>query len=87
MIAKAAGVPLRDAEAALGALIACHILKKTEVELEDEPVEVYMLDKQDSFVPFMLLARWLCDGEDAYFCNWVDRKDPILREDTAHENK
>ena len=87
VIAKAAGVPLRDAEAALGALISCHILKKTEVELEDEPVEVYMLDKQDSFVPFMLLARWLCDGEDAYFCNWVDRKEPILREDTAHECK
>ncbi len=87
VIAREAGVPLEDAERALPPLITCHIIKKTEVELEDTPVQVYMLDKQDSFVPFLLLARWLCDGEEAYFCNWCDRKEPLLREGTADESK
>ena len=35
----------------------------------------------------MLLARWLCDGEEAYFCNWYDRKKPLLREGAADESK
>ena len=87
VIARASGVPLEDAERALTALTACHIIKKTEVELEDAPVQVFMLDKQDSFVPFLLFARWLCDGEEAYFCNWYDRKKPLLREGAADESK
>lgn len=86
-IAKASGVPLEDTERALSALITCHVIKKTEVELEDAPVQVFMLDKQESFVPFMLLSRWLCEGEDAYFCSWCDRKIPLLREGTRDESK
>lgn len=86
-VAKAAGVAVEDAERALAALTDCHILKKTEVELEEAPVEVYTLDERDAFVPFMLLARWMCDESDAYFCNWYDRKRPILtkQEETDHE--
>ena len=80
-------MPLEDAERALAALTACHVIKRTEVELEDAPVQVFMLDKQESFVPFMLLARWMCDKEDAYFCSWCDRKIPLLREGTANESK
>ena len=86
-ISRLSGVPLEDAQRALSALLSCHILKKTEVELESEPVEVFMLDKQDSFVPFMLLSRWMCDEHEAYFCNWYDRKKPLLREETANESK
>lgn len=86
-IAKASAVPQADAERALTALAACHIIKKMEVELEDAPVQVFMLDKQDCFVPFMLLARWMCDGEEAFFCNWIDRNKPLLREDTTDEGK
>ena len=87
VIAKAASVPLEDVDRALAALVDCHIVKKTQVELEDAPVQVYMLNKLDPFVPFLLLARWMCDGQDAYFCNWVDRDGPLLREDRKDEGK
>lgn len=87
VIARASGVPIEDAERALTALTACHMIKKIDVELEDAPVQVFMLNKTDSFVPFMLLARWLCDGDEAYFCKWDDRTKPLLKEVASDENK
>ncbi|MBE7007864.1 MAG: helix-turn-helix transcriptional regulator [Ruminococcaceae bacterium] len=88
-IAKSVGVALSDAERALPALCDCHLLKKTEVELEDAPVEVFSLRDYDSFVPFMLLSRWMCDKFDSYFCHWYDRDAPLLRvkEETHDESK
>lgn len=78
-IARASGVSKEETERALPALAECNILAKSTVELEDAPIEVYTLHGQDAFVPFMLFSRWMCDRDDAYFCCWRDREDPLLR--------
>ena len=63
-------------------------MKKTEVELEDAPVEVYALRQFDAFVPFLLLSRWMCDKFDSYCCHWYDRDAPLLRtKEEAHDEK
>ncbi len=86
-IAKAAGISPEDAERALSALCDCNVLKKSQVELETSPVEVYTLSDLEAFVPFLLFSRWMCDRGKAYICSWDDRKRPLLkkREEENHE--
>lgn len=87
-IGKASGVDAAATETALKALETCHLLKQTEVNLADAPLAVYELRDSRAFVPFLLLARWLQDKNEAFICRWVDRKEPILRKDKEkHENE
>ena len=46
-----------------------------------------MLSLQEAFVPFMQLARWLCDENEAYFCAWKDREKPLLKGGRADESE
>ncbi len=78
-IAKAAGLPLPETEKALDALAACNILQTTEVELEDGPVQTYSLKEIDSFAPFMLFSRWICEKRNWFTCYWYDRDRPLLK--------
>ena len=85
-IAKATGMTREDTERALTALVDCYVMKKSQVEQEDAPQEVYTLREEDSFVPFMLFSRWMCDPYDSYFCHWYNRDNPLLRvKETHHE--
>ena len=79
-IAKATGVSLPETEKALDALVSCNILQATEVELEDGSVQTYSLMEIDSFAPFMLFSRWICEKRDWFTCYWYDRDHPLLKE-------
>lgn len=86
-LARSAGVDAEAARAALEAMLTCHLLAKHHVETGDAPLDAYELRQNVSFVPFMLLARWLCIGSDSFFCYWDTREKPLLRqEDVTDEN-
>lgn len=87
-IAKAAHISVENTEKILVKLTECNILKRTEVELEDTPIETYSLkDNGYVFVPFMLLSRWLNVKNDSYLCYWNDRNKPILTKEQKNEKQ
>jgi len=77
-IAKHTKLPLDDVLAALPQMAECELLKKKDLELEDGPTQVYTLHNNFSFVPFLFLARWVMQPEDAYVFACDTRDRPIL---------
>lgn len=77
-IAKHTKLPLEDVLAALPKMAECELLKKKDLELEDGPTQVYTLHNNFSFVPFLFLARWVMQPEDAYVFACDTRNRPIL---------
>lgn len=85
-ISRLSGVGLPETEDCLRAMWKSHLLNKTEVETEVEPMEVYQLTNTEAFVPFLLMARWLSEDFASYICHWEGRTSPILRrKETDHE--
>lgn len=79
---------MENTEKILVKLTECNFLKRTEVELEDTPIETYSLkDNGYVFVPFMLLSRWLNVKNDSYLCYWNDRNKPILTKEQKNEKQ
>ena len=77
-IAKHTGLPLDDVLAALPKMADCELLKKKDLELEDGSTKVYTLHNNFSFVPFLFLARWVMQPEDAYVFACDTRNRPLL---------
>lgn len=77
-IAKQTGLPLDVVLAALPQMADCELLKKKDLELEDGPTQVYTLHNNFSLVPFLFLARWIMQPEDAYVFACDTRDRPIL---------
>lgn len=77
-IAKHTQLPLDDVLAALPQMAECELLKKKDLELEDGPTQVYTLHNNFSFIPFLFLARWVMQPEDAYVFACDTRDRPIL---------
>lgn len=77
-IAKHTKLPLEDVLAALPKMAECELLKKKDLELEDGPTQVYTLHNNFSFVPFLFLARWVMQPEDAYVFACDARNRPLL---------
>lgn len=80
-ISKASGVAMEDVKAALTAMLKCNLVSQSTVELTSGTTEIYTLHSRNAFVPFLLLARWISDKTDSYFCQWENRTAPILKEE------
>lgn len=77
-IAKRTGQSLLGVKKTLSDMEACHLVKKKQVELEEDIIDVYMLHDNQGFVPFMYFARWLCEEVDGWAVGWETRERPIL---------
>jgi len=86
-ISKASGVAMEDVQAALTAMLKCNLVSQSTVELTSGTTEIYTLHSRNAFVPFLLLARWISDKTDSYFCQWEDRTAPILKEEGKEYEK
>lgn len=86
-VSSATGTDVESARAALEAMRTCNLLAKHDVETGGAPLEAYELHQNVTFVPFMLLARWLCVNHDSYLCYWDTREKPFLKQEAAeHES-
>ena len=77
-IAGALGLELAETEALLEALTKTRLLTQTELETKDGLIYCYVLNDQESLVPFLCLSRWLIAGDGGYI-NVTPRKRPVLR--------
>lgn len=59
------GLERQSAEASLSAMERCHLVTKTTLETEDGSTPVYALHNNRAIVPFLFLARWLMEEDDA----------------------
>ncbi len=86
-ISKASGVAPEDVQAALTAMQKCNLVSQSTVELTSGTTEIYALHSSNAFVPFLLLARWISDKTDSFFCQWENRTEPILKEEGKENGK
>ncbi len=86
-VSKASGVAMEDVQTALAAMLKCNLVSRSKVELTSGTTEIYTLRNSNAFVPFLLLARWIFDKNDSYFCHWEERTAPILREEGREYEK
>lgn len=77
-VARRTGLDAQTVEHAFEALTACHLLNRRELEMEEGSVFVYALHDNHAIVPFLCLARWLCEADDVWNCGWDTRTRPIL---------
>ncbi len=86
-ISKASGVAMEDVQTAFTAMLKCNLVSQSTVELISGTTEIYALHSSNAFVPFLLLARWIFDKTDSFFCRWEDRAAPILKEEGKEYGK
>lgn len=77
-IAGMLGLDLTETEALLDALSKMGLLLQTELETKDGLIHCYMLNDQESLVPFLCISRWFISGNGGYI-NVTPRKRPVLR--------
>ena len=77
-LANRAGLPLEQVSLVVEALTQCNLLRRRSIELEEGSTDVYVIHDNLSFVPFLYLARWLMEKDDAWVVNWTTRQRPIL---------
>ena len=63
VVAEQTGLPQDEAERALQALAAAHLLVEREILLPQGPAHAYRLVDNGGLVPFLYFARWLWQGE------------------------
>lgn len=77
-LANRAGLPLEQVGLVVEALAQCNLLRRRSIELEEGSTDVYVIHDNLSFVPFLYMARWLMEKDDAWVVCWQTRKRPIL---------
>ena len=77
-VARRTGQAAQTVERAFEALTGCHLLNRRELEMEEGSIPVYALHDNHAIVPFLCLARWLCEEDDVWNCGWETRTRPIL---------
>lgn len=85
-IAKRSGLPQQTVEQAIEAMEKCHLLNKRIIETENGAQLVYIIHNNYAFVPFLLLARWFMQQDDAWIVGFQARKHPILTPPNTERN-
>ena len=77
-LANRVGLPQDQVSAVVEALAQCGLLRCRSIELEEGSTDVYIIHDNAGFVPFLYLARWLMEKNDAWVVGWGLRHRPIL---------
>ena len=80
VISEKLKIDRNEAKEVLDLMVEANLLDQQSIQLETGDSIMYSIKDYRAYIPFMLLARWMCEDQQYYYYAIEKRTEPLLKE-------